>query len=71
MDQKLSTTHNHERSEAGAASAMLDTGVVFPAIRDALRKLDPRHMIGNTVMFCVEVVATLTTLLFFRDLLAP
>ena len=32
------------------------------------RKLDPRQMIRNPVMFVVEVVALLTTVLFLRDL---
>ncbi len=33
-----------------------------------LRKLDPRAMVRNPVMFVVEVVAALTTLLLLRDL---
>jgi K+-transporting ATPase ATPase B chain len=47
---------------------MLDTAILFPAIGQAFRKLDPRLMIRNPVMFVVEVVATLTTLIFLRDL---
>src|SRR5579862_9839417 len=47
---------------------MTDPAIVFPAIGDAFRKLDPRHMAGNPVMFVVEIVATLTTVLFVRDL---
>ncbi len=39
-------------------------------IKQAFLKLDPRHMIGNPVMFVVEIVATLSTILFLRDLLA-
>ncbi len=39
-----------------------------PAIIEAFKKLDPRVMVRNPVMFTVEVVATLTTLLFLRDL---
>src|SRR5512132_2444954 len=35
---------------------------------EAFRKLDPRVMVRNPVMFTVEVVATLTTVLFIRDL---
>jgi K+-transporting ATPase ATPase B chain len=34
------------------------------ALRDALRKLDPRHQLRNPVMFVVEVGSALTTLLF-------
>ncbi|TAL80582.1 MAG: K(+)-transporting ATPase subunit B [Beijerinckiaceae bacterium] len=42
--------------------------IVVAAISAAFRKLDPRVMVRNPVMFVVEVVATLTTLLFLRDL---
>src|SRR5450432_429771 len=49
-------------------SAMLDPKIVFPAIGSAVAKLDPRLMIKNPVMFVVEVVATLTTVIFLRDL---
>jgi K+-transporting ATPase ATPase B chain len=34
---------------------------------NAVTKLDPRKMIKNPVMFVVEVVAALTTVLFIRD----
>ena len=40
----------------------------MPAIGGAFRKLDPRVLIRNPVMFVVEIVATLTTLLFLHDL---
>src|SRR5665213_1749343 len=45
-----------------------DPKILIPAIGGAFRKLDPRIMIRNPVMFVVEVVATLTTILFLRDL---
>ncbi|HVV65093.1 MAG TPA: potassium-transporting ATPase subunit KdpB [Rhizomicrobium sp.] len=57
----------HERKRMPVAT-MLDSGILIPAIGGALRKLHPRHMIGNPVMFVVEIVAALTTILFFRDL---
>lgn len=41
------------------------------ALVDALRKLDPRTMARNPVMFVVEVGSVLTTLLWLRDLAAP
>src|SRR6202167_5899166 len=50
-------------------SAMLDPKIVFPAIASAFVKLDPRLMIKNPVMFVVEFVAALTTVIFIRDLL--
>jgi K+-transporting ATPase ATPase B chain len=49
-------------------STLSDTSILLPAIWDSVRKLNPRHMVGNPVMFCVEVVAALTTILFVRDL---
>src|SRR4051812_38908779 len=47
---------------------MFSRQILGPAILDSLAKLDPRVMIRNPVMFTVEVVATLTTVLFIRDL---
>jgi K+-transporting ATPase ATPase B chain len=52
-----------------AAAALFDPAILVPALGDTVRKLDPRQMIRNPVMFVVEVVATLTTVLFVRDLL--
>ncbi len=49
-------------------AAMADPAILVPAIGAAFRKLDPRVMARNPVMFVVEVVAALATLLFLRDL---
>ncbi|MCK6449623.1 MAG: potassium-transporting ATPase subunit KdpB [Alphaproteobacteria bacterium] len=49
-------------------AAMADPAILVPAIGEAFKKLDPRVMIRNPIMFVVEVVAALTTLLFLRDL---
>ncbi|HUE64422.1 MAG TPA: potassium-transporting ATPase subunit KdpB [Rhizomicrobium sp.] len=49
-------------------STLTDTSILFPAIGGAFAKLDPRNMVKNPVMFVVEIVATLTTVLFLRDL---
>src|SRR6201992_3705814 len=51
-------------------SAMLDPKIVVPAIGSAFAKLDPRLMIKNPVMFVVEIVAALTTVIFLRNLVA-
>src|SRR5579875_3440496 len=51
-------------------ATMLDPRVVVPAIGTAFAKLDPRAMIRNPVMFVVEVVAALTTVIFLRELVA-
>jgi K+-transporting ATPase ATPase B chain len=55
-------------NKRGAQSTMLDPAILLPAIGQSFRKLDPRLMIRNPVMFVVEVVATLTTVIFLRDL---
>src|ERR1700682_6674688 len=52
------------------ASTMLDPKILGPAITSAFVKLDPRQMVKNPVMFVVEVVAALTTVIFVRELLA-
>src|SRR5664279_4706499 len=41
--------------------------IVRRAILDSFVKLDPRHMMGNPVMFVVEVGSVLTTVLLLRD----
>ncbi|HUC17493.1 MAG TPA: potassium-transporting ATPase subunit KdpB [Acetobacteraceae bacterium] len=57
-------THSHRRMQ----STVLDPEILVPAIRDSFAKLDPWIMIRNPVMFVVEVVAALTTIIFVRDL---
>lgn len=49
-------------------SSLADPKIIGPAFGSAFRKLDPRVMVRNPVMFVVEVVAALTTVLFLRDL---
>src|SRR6201995_2349190 len=49
------------------ASSVLDPAILWLAIGNAFKKLDPRAMARNPVMFVVEVTATLTTFLFLRD----
>src|ERR1700744_5779725 len=49
-------------------STVLDPAILLPAIGQSFVKLDPRLMIKNPVMFVVEIVAALTTLIFLRDL---
>lgn len=45
---------------------LFDPAIVRGAVVDSFRKLDPRHVIRNPVMFVVEVVSVLTTVLFFQ-----
>ncbi|WP_018043828.1 potassium-transporting ATPase subunit KdpB [Methylobacterium sp. 88A] len=51
------------------STSLFSAALVGPALIGALTKLDPRKMIKNPVMFVVEVVAALTTVLFIRDVL--
>jgi K+-transporting ATPase ATPase B chain len=51
-----------------SSTTMTDPKILVPAIGAAFRKLDPRVMARNPVMFVVEVVTTLTTILLIRDL---
>ena len=52
---------------AKAQSSILDASILGPAVGGAFRKLDPRLQIKNPVMFVLEVVAALTTVLLVRD----
>src|SRR2546430_751017 len=49
-------------------SALFDLSIVMPAVGASLLKLDPRLLIKNPVMFVIEIVAALTTVIFLRDL---
>jgi K+-transporting ATPase ATPase B chain len=51
-----------------ASASLSDTSILIPAIGEAFKKLNPRAMAKNPVMFVVEIVATLTTVMFLRDL---
>ena len=51
-------------------TSLFDRRILAPAVGASLRKLDPRLMIKNPVMFVVEVVAALTTVLFIRDVVS-
>lgn len=56
-------------SQAKSASIM-DTRILIPAAGDAFKKLNPRTLSRNPVMFVVATVSVLTTVLFLRDLAA-
>ena len=51
-----------------SVATMTDPAILLPAIGGAFKKLHPRHMVKNPVMFVVEIVTVLTTILFIRDL---
>jgi potassium-transporting ATPase ATP-binding subunit len=49
-------------------SALFDPKIVVPAIGSAFVKLNPRTLMKNPVMFVLEVVTALTTVILIRDL---
>jgi K+-transporting ATPase ATPase B chain len=51
-----------------ARRSVFDTSIVWPAVIDSFRKLNPRVQARNPVMFVVLVGSALTTVLFVRDL---
>ena len=50
------------------ARPLFDPPIVKRAFGDSFRKLAPRLMLNNPVMFVVEVGAVITSVLFARDL---
>jgi potassium-transporting ATPase ATP-binding subunit len=50
-------------------TALLDPAILGAAIGQAFIKLDPRLLLKNPVMFVLEMVTLLTTVLLVRDLI--
>lgn len=48
---------------------LLDPEIIGPALGDSFRKLDPRSMAHNPVMFIVELGAAITTVILVQNLL--
>src|SRR5579863_1526086 len=48
--------------------SLFESKLIVPAIMASFVKLDPRTLVKNPVMFCVEIVSVLTTIFFVRDL---
>jgi K+-transporting ATPase ATPase B chain len=48
----------------------MDSRILIPAVGDAFKKLNPRTLSKNPVMFVVATVSALTTILFLRDIVA-
>jgi K+-transporting ATPase ATPase B chain len=53
---------------AESSASLFDPAIVRRALLESLRKLDPRTLMRNPVMFVVEVGSVFTTVVFFRDL---
>jgi potassium-transporting ATPase ATP-binding subunit len=60
----MENSHTRKRMPV---TALTDPKIVMPAIGAAFAKLHPRAMMKNPVMFVVEVVAALTTVIFIRE----
>ena len=56
-----------KRQPASRRRPLFDPPIVRRAIRDAILKLNPRHMVQNPVMFVVLIGSAYTTVVFFRD----
>jgi K+-transporting ATPase ATPase B chain len=50
------------------AATLFDPAIVVPAIGQAFVKLDPRTLMKNPVMFVLEIVTLLTTIIVVRDI---
>ncbi len=58
-----------QRNPQRSVRSLFDPAIIRPAIWAAFRKLDPRLMIRNPVMFVLEIVSVLTTIIYLRELL--
>jgi potassium-transporting ATPase ATP-binding subunit len=55
-------------SKLSKSKSLWDAKIVRQALIDSVRKLNPRTMMKNPVMFVVEVGSVITTMLLFKDL---
>jgi K+-transporting ATPase ATPase B chain len=58
-----------QRQQASRHRPLFDPPIVKRALRDAIVKLGPRHMVRNPVMFVVLIGSAYTTVVFLRDVL--
>src|SRR6516164_10852868 len=49
-------------------SSVMDPAILWPAVGNAFKKLNPRVMARNPLMFVVEITAALTTFIFLRNM---
>ncbi len=62
----MDTSQTRKRS---SVSTLLDPKIVLPAIVSSFVKLDPRSLMKNPVMFVLEIVTLLTTVILIRDII--
>ena len=56
-----------QKQRALRKRSLFDPPIVRRALRDAIVKLDPRHMVRNPVMFVVLIGSVYATIVFLRD----
>jgi K+-transporting ATPase ATPase B chain len=64
VETRSRSEHYRQRRHA----TLLDRTILAPAVWDSLKKLDPRLMARNPVMFVVEVGSLITTIVFVTGL---
>jgi K+-transporting ATPase ATPase B chain len=77
MDKIVSSRHAMAAFDPGMTTAraarthtsIFDRAILAGALGEAVRKLQPRRLARNPVMFVVAIVAALATVLFARDVL--
>src|SRR6202171_3000646 len=57
-----------QRDKRMGRSSLTDRTILVPAIGESFKKLDPRSMARNPVMFVVEVGSVITTIVFVAGL---
>ena len=58
------------KSKRTPTATITDPKILIPAIGESFKKLNPVTLVKNPVMFVVEVVALLVTVLFVRDVIS-
>jgi K+-transporting ATPase ATPase B chain len=64
----MSTEQIRKRDRRRGRSSLTDRTILVPAIGESFKKLDPRWLARNPVMFVVEIGSVITTIIFFVDL---
>jgi potassium-transporting ATPase ATP-binding subunit len=67
MNDAATTTSPELRLGRQKTAPAMSSGLIATAIKDAFYKLNPRTLARNPVMFVVEIVSVLTTILVIRD----
>ena len=68
IDTPTPPAAEHPSEAPSRARGLYDPTIIGPAILASFRKLDPRELLHNPVIFVVEIGSVYTSFLFFRDL---